>query len=170
SGQTIVNVTDGKIIRLLVDDEPFDIRYGTLRSHERTLDFRAGVLLRDVEWTSPAGDSVRVRSTRLVSFAQRSVAAILYEVEPLDGPLRIVVQSELLANEPGAATERKDPRASAVLETPLSSEESFARGVGAVLVHSTKRSQLRMGAAMDHVVEGPDRTETAAEAMADVGR
>ncbi len=28
SGQTIINVTNGKIIRLLVDDEPFDLRYG----------------------------------------------------------------------------------------------------------------------------------------------
>ena len=28
SGQTIVNVTNGKIIRLLVDDEPLDMRYG----------------------------------------------------------------------------------------------------------------------------------------------
>jgi len=35
SGQTIVNVTDAKIIRLLVDDEPFDVRYGQLHSHER---------------------------------------------------------------------------------------------------------------------------------------
>lgn len=30
SGQSVINVTDGKIIRLLVDDEPFDVRYGTL--------------------------------------------------------------------------------------------------------------------------------------------
>ena len=29
SGQTVVNVTDGKIIRLLVEDEPMDLRYGT---------------------------------------------------------------------------------------------------------------------------------------------
>src|ERR1700688_1206175 len=28
SGQTIINVTNGKIIRLLVDDAPFDIRSG----------------------------------------------------------------------------------------------------------------------------------------------
>ena len=28
SGQTIINVTNGKLIRLLVDDEPFDLRYG----------------------------------------------------------------------------------------------------------------------------------------------
>ena len=41
-GQTLVNVTNGKIIRLLVDDEPFDVRYGQLRAHERVLDLRAG--------------------------------------------------------------------------------------------------------------------------------
>src|SRR5579883_3620714 len=44
NGQTVINVTNGKIIRLLVDDEPFDIRYGTLHSHERILDMRAGTL------------------------------------------------------------------------------------------------------------------------------
>ena len=33
SGQTVVNVTNGKLIRLLVDDEPFDVRYGKLLSH-----------------------------------------------------------------------------------------------------------------------------------------
>src|SRR2546425_134302 len=37
SGQTLVNVTNGKIIRLLVDDEAFDVRYGKLRAHERVL-------------------------------------------------------------------------------------------------------------------------------------
>ena len=55
SGQTIINVTNGKIIRLLVDDEPFDIRYGTLHSHQRVLDLRAGTLTREVDWSSPAG-------------------------------------------------------------------------------------------------------------------
>jgi alpha,alpha-trehalose phosphorylase len=40
--ETIVNVTNDKLIRLLVDDEPFDVRYGTLHSHERVLDLRAG--------------------------------------------------------------------------------------------------------------------------------
>src|SRR5579864_1302517 len=72
SGQTIVNVTDGKIIRLLVDDEPLDVRYGQLLAHERVLDLRAGVLERRVEWASPAGANVVVRSTRLVSFVQRA--------------------------------------------------------------------------------------------------
>src|SRR6266851_3991654 len=81
SGQTVINVTNGKLIRLLVDDEPFDVRYGTLPEHERVLDLRAGTLTRRVHWVSPAGCAVRVTSTRLVSFTQRAVAAICYQVE-----------------------------------------------------------------------------------------
>jgi alpha,alpha-trehalose phosphorylase len=169
SGQTIVNVTNGKIIRLLVDDEPFDVRYGTLRAHERELDLRAGVLRRRAEWRSPAGASVRVSSTRLVSLVQRSAAAILYEVEPLDGPLRLVVQSELVANEGGGPTQ-KDPRAAAAMEAPLQSEDFFERDARVILTHSTRSSRLLMAAGMDHVVEGPDGTETASESGPDVGR
>src|SRR5262249_33660810 len=96
SGQSVINVTNGKLIRLLVDDEPFDVRYGTLHRHERVLDFRDGVLCRELEWTSPAGRTVRVRSTRLVSFVQRAIVAIRYEVTPVDAPVRIVLQSELI--------------------------------------------------------------------------
>ena len=35
SGQTVINVTNGKLIRLLVDDAPFDVRYGRLEKHSR---------------------------------------------------------------------------------------------------------------------------------------
>jgi alpha,alpha-trehalose phosphorylase len=168
-GQTVVNVTNGKIIRLLVDDEPFDIRYGELLAHERELDLRGGVLHRRVEWRSPAGTAVRVRSTRLVSLAQRSAAAILYEVEPLEGPLRVVVQSELIANEPGAVNEL-DPRVGAALDAPLESEAFLDRSASVVLVHSTRGSRLRMAAGMDHVIEGPEGTETAAAGEPDMGR
>jgi alpha,alpha-trehalose phosphorylase len=169
SGQTIVNVTNGKIIRLLVDDEPFDVRYGRLLSHERELDLQAGVLRRCAEWRSPAGAAVRVRSTRLVSFIQRSAAAILYELEPVDAPLRVVVQSELVANEAGGP-EQADPRAAAALEAPLQAEHDFNHGARVVLTHSTKRSKLLMAAGMDHVIDAPDGTETAAESGPDVGR
>lgn len=99
SGQTVINVTNGKLIRLLVNDEPFDVRYGTSRSHERCVDFWAGVLAREAEWVSPAGCAVKVSSTRMVSFAQRSIAAICYETEAINQTARIVVQSELVANE-----------------------------------------------------------------------
>ena len=153
SGQTIVNVTNGKIIRLLVDDEPFDVRYGELIAHERELDLRAGVLRRRVDWRSPAGTGIRVTSTRLVSFVQRAVAAILYEVEPLAGPVRVVVQSELVANEP-APPRSDDPRTAAALEAPLVAAANFHHDARVVLVHSTRESKLGMAAGMDHVIEG----------------
>ena len=169
AGQTLVNVTNGKIIRLLVDDEPFDLRFGDLQRHERTLDFRAGVLRRQAEWRSPVGRRVRVSSVRLVSFVQRAVAAVLYEVEPLDAPARLVVQSELVANEPmppGAL----DPRAAAELGAVLRSEQFADHDARVVLVHITRRSGLRMAAAMDHIVAGPPGTEIATESSADLGR
>ncbi|MEU6517558.1 glycosyl hydrolase family 65 protein [Streptomyces sp. NPDC046978] len=169
SGQTVINVTNGKIIRLLVDDEPFDLRYGLLRSHERVLDLRAGTLTRTCEWTSPAGTTVRVRSTRLVSFTQRAIAAVAYEVEAVGGPARIVVQSELVANEQLPAREG-DPRAAVVLDSPLETEEHFAEDGRLRLVHRTRRSGLRIGAAADHVVTGPGRTTTQSEATGDLAR
>lgn len=168
SGQTAIDVTNGKILRLLVDDEPFDVRYGELRSHDRVLDFRAGTLARRAEWSSPAGRTVRVSSTRIVSLTQRAIAAVCYEVEPLDGPARVVVQSELVANEPLPPPDG-DPRAAAVLEAPLRSEFDGTDGTRAVLVHRTDASGLRVAAAMDHVIEGPD-VQVAAESTADVAR
>ncbi|MEW1911090.1 glycosyl hydrolase family 65 protein [Kitasatospora sp. NPDC085895] len=169
SGQSVINVTNGKIIRLLVDDEPFDLRYGDLHQHQRSLDFRDGVLRRTAEWTSPAGRTVKVSSARLVSLTQRAVAAFDYTVEAVDGPVRIVLQSELVANEQLPDGER-DPRAAAVLEAPLVAEAHEAVGTKAVLVHRTRYSGLRVAAGMDHLIEGPDRFEATAEATEQQGR
>jgi alpha,alpha-trehalose phosphorylase len=169
--QTVVNVTNGKLIRLLVDDEPFDVRYGELRRHERTLDLRAGTLERTVEWESPGHRTVRVRSTRLVSFTQRAIAAISYEVEAVDQEVELVFQSELVANEelPAAIG---DPRVGAVLEHALVAERAVRADDNRILlVHHTARSGLRVAAMMDHfVLEAPADREIHADAEADLGR
>jgi alpha,alpha-trehalose phosphorylase len=169
SGQTIINVTNGKLIRLLVDDEPLDVRYGQLRSHERMLDLRAGTLTRRMEWVSPTGTAVRVHSQRLVSLAQRAVAAINYEVEPVDSPVLLVLQSELFANEHLPAT-TGDPRVAAVLSEPLVAELHWAGDAAATLLHSTRQSKLRMAAAMDHDVTGPGHIEIQSSAIEHVAR
>jgi alpha,alpha-trehalose phosphorylase len=168
-GQTVVNVTDGKIIRLLVGDEPLDLRYGNAAEHERTLDFRSGTLRRRTTWTSPTGHRVRIRTERLVSFTQRAVVAIRYEVEPLDADLQLVVQSDLLANEP-IESESKDPRVAAALEAPLDPEFALAEDYRAVLVHRTHDSGLRVAAAMDHQLDVPDGLHTRIEAGGDLAR
>ncbi|MGW1881368.1 glycoside hydrolase family 65 protein [Streptomyces sp. NPDC001970] len=169
SGQTLINVTDGKIIRLLVDDHLCDLRYGELTAHERVLDFRTGVLSRTAEWTSPAGHAVRITSHRMVSFTQRAVAAISYEVEPLNARITVAVQSELVANEQ-MPHDTGDPRVAAAVDCPLAPEEDFAQDTRLRLVHSTRNSGLRVGAAADHIVEGPEGTAWSSESEPDVSR
>ncbi|MEO6700948.1 MAG: glycosyl hydrolase family 65 protein [Jatrophihabitantaceae bacterium] len=160
SGQTIVNVTNGKLIRLLVDDEPLDLRYGQLLHHERVLDLRSGLLRRVVEWCSPAGQLIRIRSTRLVSFTQRAILAVQYQVEAVDDPARIVVQSELVANESMPAASA-DPRVAAALQRPLEPVEQAMAGNRSLLIHRTRASKLWMAAVADHLID------TDAEAEAD---
>ncbi|TWD79788.1 trehalose/maltose hydrolase-like predicted phosphorylase [Kribbella amoyensis] len=158
SGQTLVDVTNGKLIRLLVDDSPFDVRYGQLHTHERSIDFREGILQRDVEWTSPGGKRVKVRSRRLVSLTQRAVAAIEYVVEAVDQPARFVVQSELVANETQPRLS-DDPRVAAVLQNPLQAVSHDSDHEEVVLLHKTRASELLMAAGMTHQVDTTTRYE-----------
>ncbi len=169
TGQTIVNVIDGKLIRLLVDDEPFDLRYGEVRSHERTLDLRAGVLRREVHWESPAGQAIQLRTTRLVSLTQRSIVAIHYSVEAVDQPARVVIQSEMVANEDVPA-QSSDPRVAAIMESPLESIEFDGHDTRAHLIHRTRSSKLHMAAAMEHVFDGDDPPGTKLAVHADWAR
>ncbi len=153
SNQVLVGVTDGTRIRLLVEDEPLDVRSGTVLEHERTLDLRDGMLVRSLRWCSPKGQEIQVRTRRLVSLAHREVAAIEYEVEPTERPLRLTVHSELVA-EHRDAHESVDPRAGAALPNgtliPVLEAHDRRR---AVLVHRTRVSGHVVAAGMDHVTD-----------------
>lgn len=169
SGQTVVNVTDGKIIRLLVEDAPIDLRYGHWLEHHRTLDFRSGTLLRHSVWKSATGRVVKIASERLVSFTKRANAAIKYEVEPLEQDMRLVVQSDLLANGP-VPTPGGDPRLAAALESPLVADNAEWRDMRAMLSHCTRQSELRMVAGMDHEVRYPETAKISMRADDDLAR
>ncbi|WP_052436925.1 glycoside hydrolase family 65 protein [Georgenia sp. SUBG003] len=170
AGQAIVNVTNGKLIRLLVDDEPFDVRYGKLTRHERRLDMRTGILRREVHWTSPAGRPVRIKSSRLVSFAHRAVAAIAYTIEAVE-ETRIIVQSELVADEAAPApADGDDPRVAKALDRPLVAVSQDVEQRGAVLVHRTAQSGLQLAAGMDHDIECDAQYETENEVRPDWAR
>jgi alpha,alpha-trehalose phosphorylase len=127
------------------------------------------VLTRELEWVSPAGHAIRIRTTRLVSFEQRAIAAVSYEVEPLNDPARIVLQSSLVANEP-MPQHSDDPRAAAALSTSLVSDYHSHNGLEASLGHHTRLSELRLAAGLDHIVEGPQGTLTHAESWPDLAR
>ncbi len=168
SNDTLVNVSNGKVIRLLVDDEPLDLRYGTLHGHERVLDLGAGTLARTLDWTSPAGQRVKVRSTRLVSFDQRAVVAIRYEVEPVGAPARVMVSSELVTNEEGPSS-AGDPRTATATDVRLEALDRHADRDWGYLIHRTPRSGLTVAAGMIHEVDGPKGTYVRTDVLPDLG-
>lgn len=95
-GQTIVNVPDPKIIRLYVDDEPLHLSVADLIEYERALDFREGLLSRELVWRTPGGKRVHVRSTRMVPLEQRHLAVLSFEVTMLDHRASLVISSQLI--------------------------------------------------------------------------
>ncbi|BCJ68990.1 glycoside hydrolase family 65 protein [Polymorphospora rubra] len=165
-GQTVVNAPNGKLVRLFVDDEPFDVRTGTLRHHQRILDLRAGTLCRTVEWVSPAGTAIRLRSTRLVSLTRPAVAAVDYEVTAVDRPVRLRIESDLLADE-DMPRRADDPRAATTLTAPLTAVRHRAGRTGGLLLHRTRRSRLPVASVVDHAVTGPDGVTCATTARPD---
>ena len=120
-GQTLVNAPNGKLIRLLVDDEPLDVRYGDVLAHHRTLDFRAGLLTRARRLDLPQRPARRASPPNAWSvLPARGGRDPLRGRDPptTDPDALLVLQSELFANEqmPEIAG---DPRVAAALKDPL---------------------------------------------------
>ena len=65
-------MTDSKIIKLFVDDEPFWLPNANLLSYDRRLNMKSGTLDREILWETPAGKQVLITSRRLVSFANQA--------------------------------------------------------------------------------------------------
>ncbi|MGE5288877.1 MAG: glycoside hydrolase family 65 protein [Micromonosporaceae bacterium] len=151
--ETLLNVTDGKLIRLRVNGMPLDVRTGRLHAHRRTLDLRTATLTRELVWSPPGGGRVAVTSQRLVSFHNKHLAAISYQVRPLDGPVALEICSLLVGNESNQASEG-DPREAAPLYGQvLLPGSATVDGARAVLVHSTRASGLTVAAGADHVLQ-----------------
>ena len=154
TGQTIFSVTDSKIIKLFVDDEPFWLPTANLLRCERRLNMKAGTLDRDILWEMPTGKQVLITSRRLVSFAHKHVAAISYEVTLLNAPAAVLISSEMVAEQPGARTDGNDPRQTrGFAGRLLHPRASYAKDRRIVLCHATEKSQLTLACAVDHALE-----------------
>lgn len=152
TGQTIFNVTDSKIIKLFVDDEPFWLPQAKLLSYDRRLNMKSGTLDREILWETPSGKQVSIVSRRLVSFVDKHVAAISYRVMVINAAASLVISSEMNAREPAASTGDADPRLARGGQA-LHPRASHANGRRIVLCHATERSRLAVTCATDHVLE-----------------
>jgi alpha,alpha-trehalose phosphorylase len=154
TGQTIVSVTDSKIIKLFVDDEPFWLPTANLVSYDRRLNMKSGTLDREILWETPAGKQVLITSRRLVSFSNRHVAAIFYCVKLLNASASLVISSEVVAREPDTYTNANDPRQTrAFAGRVLHHRMSYAKDQRIVLCHTTAESRLTLTCAIDHLLE-----------------
>ena len=157
SGQTVVNVTDGKIIRLLVDDEPFDVRYGDgalARAGARPARRRpaaprpSGSRRPTRRSRSPRRGSSRSRTARRPRSCTRSTA--LDDAGPGRGAVGAARERAHRDGREGPARRRRS-RVAAVSEFFGHDERRL------VMVHSTRASKLRMAAAADHEFDAPGR-------------
>ena len=143
TGQTIVNVTDSKNIKLYVDDEPFWLPHANVRSFDRRLNMKSGTLDRDIVWETPSGKRVSIKSRRLVSFEHRHVAAMFYQITLLNAAAPVVLSSEMIANEPAPRRANYDPRQAKVFsEKVLNHRLSYAKGQRIVLCHAALTSHF----------------------------
>lgn len=94
-GQTMINVTDWRLISFWIDDEKFDMLKGSIKDYSRTLDMKNGKLIRELIWRSPKGKEVYVNIERFVSLSNKHLAAIRFMVKPLNFDGEITFVSEL---------------------------------------------------------------------------
>lgn len=176
TGQTIVNVPDAKTIALSVDGETLRLSTAAIEAYDRALDFRDGILRRDLIWVTPAGKRVAIRSTRMVSFARRNVAVMTFEVTVLDQSAEVVIASEVRNRQDelpdkGAAVVGFDPRKAAYLESRvlllrLQQEEHGRMSFG----YQTARSGLGLAVCVDHELFTANPVSVETRMSADLGR
>ncbi|GII99744.1 alpha,alpha-trehalose phosphorylase [Sediminihabitans luteus] len=179
-GQTIVNAPDAKVIRLYVDDEPLLLSVAELLDYERALDLRDGVLRRELLWRTPGGKRVRVRSERMVSFDERHLAVMTFEVTLLDEAAPVAISSQILNRQDGedeyhvpsaAMGEGFDPRrANRFSERVLQPTLQWADDDRLVLGYRTTNSGMTLAVAADHVLETENRYERRTQVEDDLAK
>lgn len=181
TGQTMVSVPDSTVMKLYVDDEPLLLNTADLLEYERWIDFREGVLRRDLVWRTPAGKRVRVRTSRMVSFTQRHLALMTLEVEMLDGSAPIAISSQIINREDtaddfgqgvsGALTDKDDPRrTTAFTHRVLEPQEDTHSERRMLLGYRTVSSRMSLAVGADHDIDADVEVDRFLETTPDRGR
>ncbi len=151
AGQSMLSCPDGTVIRLSVDDEPFDLAHAEVLDFVRRLDFERGLLTRDVSWRTARGRRLRLRTRRLVSVVMKHVAAIDWELVA-EEDVDVLISSELNERAP-LPLDGLDPRlADAPVVRVLNPTGATADGLRAMLGYVTGGSGLALGCGIDHAL------------------
>ncbi|HWI30642.1 MAG TPA: glycosyl hydrolase family 65 protein [Microbacterium sp.] len=163
-GQTIVNAPDAKVMRVYVDDEPLSLDVADVRSYERELDMRDGVLRRRIHWVTPSGKEVQIDFDRMVSFEEKHLTVMRLEVTVLNADAPVTVNCQLLNRQDGEdvyggtpnATKKGgfDPRkAERIGERVLQPQEFWQDGTRSALSYRVTDSGMTVAVVADHLIE-----------------
>ena len=170
TGQTIVNVTDSKIIKLYVDDECFYLPVANLLAFQRSLDMKTGTLERELLWETASGKQVSIKSTRLVSYKYKHLATIAYEVKVLNANASVVICSEM-RNDPCNQSNDGDPRrAKGFKGQVLIPQIYYSKDRRIVLSHTTRNSKINLACGIEHDIETDCPYEYNSECAQDFGK
>lgn len=158
NSQTMLNVTNSKIIKLYIENEEFDMLKGEILSYERSLDLKEGILRRNLIWKSPKGKEVRISIERLVSLKRKHITSIHYEVTPINFSGEIKIISALDGDVTNLTTE-DDPRVGAGFhERVLFVEDKKLENTAGILLQTTKNTKFLLACAMQNEITAENYT------------
>lgn len=151
--QTMVNVANCKKIKLFLEDEEFDLLKGSVLNYRRSLNMKEGFLKRTVRWVSPKGREAIIDIERLVSLANKNLAAISYCIAPVNfsGSIRLISGIEGRVSN---SAEGNDPRVGSGLnEDALSLVGSLIEGEQCALIQKTKNTEINIVSTVKNSIE-----------------
>lgn len=142
--QSMINITDWKGIKILIDHEEFSMFHGTVENYSRTLDLKEGTLRRELTWTSPNGKRMQIVFERFISQTEHHLALQRCQVTPLNFSGQVTIRSQIKGEVENYHHLRQ--RALEVLSTTHTNESG-------VVISKTKNSGISVACAVTHHTE-----------------
>ncbi len=151
--ETMLNLPNGKLILLQVEDELMSFATGTIEQYHRELDLQQGMLIRHMRWISPKGRIVNIETERIISLIDQHLMMIRYSVTPINFNGKITLVS-MLDGHVHNQTSENDPRIGTSLKgQTLKLEQLEQEKDTSKLLQITTYSKLQVLSAVRHVIE-----------------
>lgn len=154
--QTMINITDWRIINVDVEGESFSLVEGTVEHYQRVLDLRRGLLTREVTWVSPKGKRVEIIFERFISQTDKHLAVMRCTVRPLNFTGKVVLTSRVQGK-----VQNYHHLQAQVLHVYF----SYAENESGCIISKTHRSGFHVGVGVSH--KAPEATTVHGRAEGD---
>lgn len=152
NSQTMLNITNGKIINFYIGNEKFNLFEGKILDYKRTLKMKEGILERQILWQSPKGKKAKIKIKRLVSLHDKHLAAIDYEIIPINYSGEVTIISALDGNVKNQEAQ-DDPRVGSDFKGKvLKYVDSIVEENFCGLIHKTTNTNFKLLSGMKNLL------------------